>query len=312
MIRAVRKSLDTFFFPARSTAWIGWLRIGLGLAIAVYSISLWRDWSYLFGSSSDGLNSRELGEDILSLDSALLPRLGWFIALGARAGLDEVISLRAVLGLLLASGILLLCGLFSRPAAIIAWLLHLAAQCSGAFTSYGVDHFITNGLFYLMLCPMPDCYSLDVRLFGSKSLNPHRIGFHQRLLQLHLCLIYFFAGLAKCLGAGWWNGNSIWRALTRAPFDVVSPDFLIRWSWFFPLAGIAIWLIEFGYPFLIWPRRTRPICLVAVTAMHAGIGATMGLYLFALVLVVLNLAAFAPELIAQHSACHSRPHLSAS
>ncbi len=310
MIRTALKSVDTFLFPARSTAWIGWLRIGLGAAISVYSISLWSDWSYLFASGSDGLVSRELSEDVLSLDSSLLPRLGWFVALGAKVGLGEAMSLRAVLGLLLASGIFLIGGLFSRPAAISAWLIHLAARGSGAFTSYGVDHFLTTGLFYLMVCPMPDCHSLDSRLFRSKQVNPYRVGFHQRLLQLHLCLIYFFAGLAKALGPGWWNGNSIWRALTRAPFDVVSPDFLVRWSLFFPVVGLAIWLLELGYPLFIWPRRTRALGLIAITAMHAGIGVTMGLYLFALVLIVLNLAAFAPELLVRRSPSHSGPHLS--
>jgi hypothetical protein len=116
---------------------------------------------------------------------------------------------------------------------------------------------------------------------------------------LHLCLIYFFAGLAKLLGAGWWNGNSLWRALTRSPFDVLSADFILRWSFLLPLAGLGICLIEFGYPFLIWPKKTRMLCLAAVVVMHVGTGVAMGLWLFALVLIVLNLAAFAPDLLAQ-------------
>jgi hypothetical protein len=90
----------------------------------------------------------------------------------------------------------------------------------------------------------------------------------------------------------------------------VSPDFLVRWSLFFPVVGLAIWLLELGYPLFIWPRRTRALGLIAITAMHVGIGVTMGLYLFALVLIVLNLAAFAPDLLARQSPSHSGPHLS--
>jgi hypothetical protein len=295
----ISQRLDAFLFPARSTIWIGWLRIGLGLGIIIYSLSLWHDWNYLFAATSNGLVNRELSEAIVSLDSAFIPRLGWLVAAGARLGLGEEVSLRIALAGLLGSGICLAAGFLSRPAAILAWLVHLAARCSGAFTSYGVDNFITIGLFYLMLCPMPDCYSLDNRLWKSRPANPLRVGFHQRVLQLHLSLIYFFAGLAKCLGAGWWNGASIWRALTRPPFNVFSPEFVLRWNPLLPLAGIAICLIEFGYPFFIWPRRTRPVLLVCVVAMHIGIAIAMGLYLFAFVLIVLNLAAFAPDELAR-------------
>jgi hypothetical protein len=39
-------------------------------------------------------------------------------------------------------------------------------------------------------------------------------------------------------------------------------------------------------------KKTRPIWLVCILAMHAAIGLMMGLYLFALVMIVLNLAAF--------------------
>ena len=291
--------LDAFLFPARTTAWIGWLRIGLGIQVIIYSLSLWQDWSNLFAATNDSLVNRDLSEAIVSLDSPFIPRLGWLVSAGARLGLGEDAALRIALVVLLASGVCLVAGFLSRPAAILAWLIHLAARCSGAFTSYGVDNITTIGLFYLMLCPFPDCYSLDARLWKTSPPNPQRVGFHQRVLQLHLCLIYFFAGLAKCLGAGWWNGASIWRALTRPPFNVFSPEFILRWNLLLPIAGIAICVIEFGYPFLIWPRRTRLFCLLAVIAMHMGIAIAMGLYLFAFVLIVLNLAAFAPDALAR-------------
>ena len=298
MITLIRKRLEEFLFPARSTGWIALLRLGLGLQVTVYALSLWNDWIYLLAASSDGLISRDLSEAILGLDSSFIPRLGWLVALGGQVGLSEQVTLRIALGCLLCSGVFLLIGFLSRPAAIAAWLLHLAARSSGGLTAYGVDNFMTIGLFYLMLCPLPDRYSLDSRLWKERILDPQRIGFHQRVLQLHLCLIYFFGGLAKCLGAGWWNGDSIWRALTRSPFNVIPPDFLLGWSNFLPLMGILICLVEIGYPAFIWPNKTRRIWLAGVLAMHAGIGAAMGLHLFALIMIVLNLAAFGSDLIA--------------
>jgi Vitamin K-dependent gamma-carboxylase len=115
------------------------------------------------------------------------------------------------------------------------------------------------------------------------------------VLQVHLCIIYIFGGLAKCAGPGWWNGNSLWRALTNTPFNIISPEILVKWKDLFPVVGISVWLIELGYPLLIWSKRTRNIWLICIIVMHVAIGLTMGMYLFALVMIVLNVAAFGPR-----------------
>ena len=46
--------------------------------------------------------------------------------------------------------------------------------------------------------------------------------------------------------------------------------------------------------------KTRKIWLICIGAMHAGIGVTMGMYLFAL-MIVLNVAAFGPGVIRAES-----------
>jgi hypothetical protein len=198
---------------------------------------------------------------------------------------------------LLGSGLGVALGIFSRFAAVLAWFLHLCAARSGSFVSYGVDDFITIGLFYLMLSPLPDRFVFDRWRHGPKPRSSVTSGFFHRVLQLHLSLIYFFSGLTKCLGAGWWNGENLWRALTRAPFDVVSADFLVKFNILFPVTGIAICLLETTYPIFIWWRRTRALWLSAILIMHAAIGLLMGMYLFALVMIVLNLAAFGVDLL---------------
>jgi hypothetical protein len=70
---------------------------------------------------------------------------------------------------------------------------------------------------------------------------------------------------------------------------------LVRWKYFLPVLGISICLIETGYPLFIWMKKTRLIWLICVLGMHIAIGLTMGMYLFALVMMVLNIAAFGPD-----------------
>jgi len=147
-----------------------------------------------------------------------------------------------------------------------------------------------------MLSPLPDQFSLDWRLRNLRPKHSQLLGFWRRVLQLHLCIIYFLSGLTKCLGSGWWDGSNVWRALIRPPFNVIDAEILVRWKYLFPMAGILICLLEFGYPFFIWSSRTRKIWLFGVCGMHIVIGVTMGMYLFSLVMIVLNVAAFGPGL----------------
>jgi len=291
-LAAWRKRLVDFLFPVQSDRWLTFLRFGLGLQIVLYTLSLRNDWNYLFAATGNGLVTRDLAEALLPLENGFVPRLGWLVALGAHLGVQEETVLLAAWICLFCAGLGLLVGLFCRSFAILAWFLHLCAAKSGAFVSYGVDDFMTIGLFYLMLSPLPDRYSLDWRLRKLQPKNVLLLGFSQRVLQLHLSLIYLFSGLTKCLGSGWWNGSNIWRALTRPPFDIIPPEIVVRWHSLLPIVGIAVCLIETGYPIFIWLKRTRFLWLLAVVAMHAAIGITMGMYLFALIMIVLNAAAF--------------------
>ena len=287
----VKTRLSEFLFAPSTDAWLAILRIGLGLEVTLYSFSLRNDWNYLLSGMA-----RKAAEALLSLESHLIPRFGWFVSLGKGLGLEENTLLFLAWACLLAAGCGLVVGVASRAAAVAAWFLHLCAAKSGGFVSYGMDNFLTIGLFYLMLSPLPDRFSLDCRFRDLQLKDPQLLGFWRRVLQLHLCIIYFFSGLTKCLGSGWWDGSNVWRALIRQPFNVIDPEILVRWKDLFPLAGIVVFLLEFGYPFFIWSSRTRKIWLFAICGMHLAIGVAMGMYLFSLVMIVLNMAAFGPGL----------------
>jgi hypothetical protein len=282
-----RKRLLEFLFPRETDHWLAILRVGLGVEVTLYSLSLRNDWIYLFSGTV-----RRVAEALLSLEGHFIPRLKWLVTLATHIGVDENRLLFAAWTSLLVAGCCLCIGFASRASAIGAWFLHLCATKSGGFVSYGMDNFMTIGLFYLMLSPMPDRFSLDWQIRTLQPKDPQLLGFWRRVLQLHLCVVYFFSGLTKCLGSGWWDGSSVWRALIRPPFNLVDPEILVRWKYLFPLAGILICLIEFGYPFFIWSAKTRKLWLSGVCAMHVAIAVTMGMYLFSLVMIVLNVAAF--------------------
>ena len=296
-MRPALDRLDQFFFPATSDSWLTVLRVGLGVQIIIYCLSLRGDWNDLLALHGSGLIQRDLTEAILTADSSLIPRLGWLIDLAEPLGVGEQTVLTLVWICLFCAGFCLLLGIFCRVAAVTAWFVYLWAAKSASLLSYGVDDMTTIGLFYLMLAPFPDRHALDRKLWKSQIKDRHLHGFFRRVLQLHLCVIYLSGGITKCLGAGWWNGESMWRALTRPPFNAIPSEILLSWKALLPVAGITVCLLETGYPVFIWVKKTRPVWLIAIVGMHIGIGITMGLYLFAFIMIVLNLAAFGPGLL---------------
>jgi hypothetical protein len=286
------KRITDFLFAPASDLWLSILRVGLGVQILLYCWSLRSDWQLLFAASGGSLIDRNLAEAILSLESRFAPRLGWLVAIGQSLGLSEQSALLLIWLLLFCASCCLVLGLFSRTAAVTTWFLHLSAAKSGGLFSYGMDNFTTIGLFYLMIAPLPDRFSVDGRFRKLPMKHPQLHGFYRRVLQIHLCIIYFFGGLTKCLGSGWWNGDNLWRALIRPPFNFVPQETLASATWMLPLAGVVVCLLETGYAVFIWPKTTRGYWLGAVIIMHIAIGLTMGLYLFALIMIVLNLSAF--------------------
>jgi len=118
-------------FPAEFDTWLAVLRLGLGLQVTLYALSLQNDWNYLLTGTGNGLIGRNLGEAMLSLEGPFVPRLGWLVTLGAYFGVREEIVLSIAWTCLLVAGCSLLIGLLCRSAAILAWFLHLCAATSG-------------------------------------------------------------------------------------------------------------------------------------------------------------------------------------
>ena len=293
-MRHSRQRLEEFLFLPDSDAWLGFLRVGVALQVIFYCFSLRGDWNELFAIDRAGVIKRDLAEAILSAQSHYIPRFGWLVDLVTSFGGTEQTALAIVWWSLLCAAVLLFIGLFSRETAIAALFLHLCAVKSSSGLTYGVDNFTSIGLFYLMIAPLPDRWAADRWLRGVPGKAAQWQGFNRRILQLHLCLIYFSSGITKCVGAGWWDGTSIWYALIRPPFNLLPPEMLIPWKSLFPVLGISVCLLETGYPFFIWMPKTRAFWLLAVVAMHLAIGLAMGLYLFAFVMITLNFAAFGP------------------
>ncbi len=257
--------IQHFFFEAKHhPGWLPVFRCGMGILVLLTGIQLWPDFHLLYGSDSV-IDHRllQLGDDS---PHKLAPRL----------------TERRYLALYLVCCASLACGIVPRIAAIGLLLLHQGLYIAHPAFSYGFDYVACSALFYCMWFPLKNP--------ASQWATPCL-----RVLQLHLCLIYFFGGFDKLIGPTWRNGEALWKALhlpdlpgpLQPALSSLHPDPML-----FTLLGWGIILLEIGYPIGIWLRTTRRIWLLSIVALHAGIAAFLGLYHFSALMVLLNACAF--------------------
>jgi hypothetical protein len=184
---------------------------------------------------------------------------------------------------------------------------------------FGMDTMTNLGLFYLMLAPCGAALSLDRWLqvraekkrLGVKYVpRPPEPLVSARLLtraiQINFCLIYAGAGTSKLLGSSWWNATAPAGFLLNysfAPFEVKgyteTLQFLIthRWMWelLCTIGTVGTLVLELGFPFLVWNRRTRWVMVCGSVLLHTMIALLMGLVTFSLMMLALVISFVPPE-----------------
>jgi len=161
---------------------------------------------------------------------------------------------------------------------------------------------------YLMIGPSGACYSLDgwrsragrrgLKIEGSGAGESLSVGANLaiRLIQVHMCVIYFFAGIAKLQGPTWWDGTAMWGAVANLEYQSLDLTWLATWPRIINLMTHVTLFWEISYCVLIWPRLTRPIVLLLAIPLHLGIALGMGMITFGLVMLIGNLAFVSPAL----------------
>ena len=189
----------------------------------------------------------------------------------------------------------LLAGMFTRWMAGLAFCIDFLLMNAAGGMIYGMDFFTHIALFYCVFMPSGDCLSLDAWRGRRKCAASVSAGVTRRVLQLHLAIVYLSSGLEKAAGAQWWNGEAIWRSVMLPIFHQFDMSWLAWHPWVAVGSGWSILATEIGYGFFIWCRKTRPVWLAAAITMHLFIGLFLGMWLFALIMIILNWAAFGPE-----------------
>ena len=194
-------------------------------------------------------------------------------------------------------------GLFTRIVSVLAFLLavsYVQRVTPGAY--FGLDKTNCMLAMYLMLGPSGARYSVDRLLKlrrGDASPPPPSTtaNIAIRLLQLHLCIVYLFSGLAKLEGATWKLGTAMWWSAANYEYQSLDLTWLAGWPALVALATHATVFWELYYCCLVWNRFTRPIVLWIAMAIHGGIALFMGMLTFGGAMMIANLAFLRPSTV---------------
>lgn len=184
-------------------------------------------------------------------------------------------------------------GLFTRVTGVLNFLVAVSYANRAVGALFGLDQINVMLATYLMLAPCGDAYSVDRLLAARRAgrLLPAAAPtvsatIATRLIQLHMCIIYFFAGLGKLQGESWWYGDALWGAAANLEYQTVD----LTWLAYYPTLtaaltqGTAYW--ELFFCVLVWPRITRPLTMFVALPLHLSIGICMGLMTFGLIMPV--------------------------
>ena len=202
-------------------------------------------------------------------------------------------AIRVLGGISLLAAVMLTLGLATPLAAVVSLAGLVSAANRAPLNTFGLDDTLGMLLISLVVGPSGARLSLDQKLLGAgqgRGAAFVRATIALRLLQVHLCVVYFFSGSGKLFGASWWEGTALWGAAANLQYQTLDLTGLAR----HPLAVNAITLVtlfwEVAYAALVWPRLTRPVFLAMAVAVHLGIGLAMGMMEFGLAMIVANLA----------------------
>lgn len=297
-----RDGWNRFWFTPTDPATLGLIRIFAG-SMLFYTHLVW-SIDLLGFMGAEGRFSREL---VAMMHRGSPFAFSYLPVFDGNPGMLWMIH---ILGLLV-----LLCyalGLWSKVTSVLAFIIAVSYVHRAPGALFGLDQINVMLAMYLMLGGAGEAFSLDryieKRRYPKRDLPTTSTAANVsiRLIQLHMCVIYLFAGTGKLLGDTWWEGTALWGAVANSEYQSFDMTWLANSPFLISLLTQVSLAWEISYSVLVWPRLTRPIVLALAVPLHMGIAICMGMITFGLIMLVGNFAFVSPWVIREVEASLKR------
>lgn len=297
---------DVFWFTPRHVETLAVLRIITGAMLLYTNVVLATDLGSFIGVDAwiNNDTARALHDGSLGGATAAWSYL-WTLSN------PTLIAVHQLIVILVSASFMV--GFLTRITGPLAWWLQLMIVHRLLGSLFGLDQILTYCVMYLAFTPCGAVFSVDAWLRGGlldRGPKPTRrslcwllpddrprvsTNIATRLLQLHLCMIYLFGGLAKARGQMWWDGTALWYAIGNYEYQSWDATFIAAYPSVFTALTHVTFLWEIFYCALVWPRWTRPLTLAMAVAVHGGIGLGLGMATFGIMMIAANGIFISPE-----------------
>ena len=194
--------------------------------------------------------------------------------------------------LLLVLLFLAMLGIGNRITLLLAWVIQFAFIQRNYAVVFGADHI---GTILLFLLALTNCFStwsiLNLvqparKVLASQEKSDFLGSAAMRLVQIQMVVIYCYTGLEKLKGGSWWDGTALWNVLANPQQTVADFTFIKHFPLF--ITGMTFFTIIWE---VFWPAammgaaKVRRFWLALGVMFHLGIGLSMGLMVFSLVMI---------------------------
>jgi hypothetical protein len=281
------KNVYSFFTKSFSPDFLIFFRIAIGGIVLIHFLSFWNDFDLLFTNKSIiplEIHTAYNSYPILPIDKILH-------ILSSLVGENASVPVFKYIYILLC--LFIITGFFSRISAFLLLILQVSFIKYGSLFYYGADFFTSMSLFYILIFPSSSFFSIQQKIFPSFSQSRQSLTLCKRLIQIHLCIAYFFSGLDKILGFNWWNGESVWKAIHLPNlYHFIELSDYIKNPVFYIVFGWGTIFIELLYPLFINMNKTRKLWLILTISLHIGIIVCFKLFFFSSIMIVWNLTSY--------------------
>jgi uncharacterized membrane protein YphA (DoxX/SURF4 family) len=285
--RALAEWWDAFWFTPADPTLLGLLRILTGLML-LYTHAVWGLVLPDFFGPRSWLNERLVRT---VQEGGYAYSFWWLVSddwMWTAHGLSMVVlTLFAI-------------GLWTRVSSVLALLVTISYAYRVQEATFGLDQINAMLTLYLAIGPSGHALSLDRWLAVRRGRGPSDgpvpsagANLALRLINVHMCVIYLFAGVSKLQGEAWWNGQAMWLAFANLEYQSLDMTWLAWHPRLVELLTHVSILWEISFCVLIWRTRLRPLVLAGAVLLHVGIGACLGMWTFGLIMLV-GCASFLP------------------
>lgn len=265
-----------FLLPFDARA-IALFRITLGfVALSQWCDAVEHRWIRLIHGECAGIPGDECSNE--------LQHYGFSIYHGA----EEWRPVSLLLAAHLASICCYILGWWSQLSAFFLWLFAYSIECRfGHVYGAGGNDVMRHLVFWSNFLPLGACYSLDAAFASSARASSPNISVVLALM-LQISYLYYSSAYAKDESLYWSNNLGVWKCLQISNFIKEGPaGILVNYKSFCKLLSYFSMKLEMYGFFLLWVplERARTFIVAAFLSFHFGIGLTMTVGPFAIVML---------------------------